>query len=162
MTLALIALGGNLGDVVSNFQFALDWLDELGEVTLKSSLYRTAPVGVPDAQDDYLNAVVALETTLPAEELLEELLNIEHARGRERFIKNGARTLDLDLLAYGDTVLTTEHLTLPHPRMWERAFVMKPLSDILPDWKHPQKVETVFDGVSGMDLEGIELEAEVW
>lgn len=162
MTLALIALGGNLGDVVSNFQFALDWLDELGEVTLKSSLYRTAPVGVPDAQDDYLNAVVALETTLPAEELLEELLNIEHARGRERFIKNGARTLDLDLLAYGDTVLTTERLTLPHPRMWERAFVMKPLSDILPDWTHPQKGETVFDGVSGMDLEGIGLEAEVW
>ncbi|GGJ31147.1 2-amino-4-hydroxy-6-hydroxymethyldihydropteridine diphosphokinase [Deinococcus roseus] len=162
MSLALIALGGNLGDVVSNFQFALDWLDELGTVQGKSSLYRTVPVGVTDAQEDYLNAVVSLETTLSAEELLEELLSIEHARGRERFIKNGARTLDLDLLAYGDLVLQTEQLTLPHPRMWERAFVLKPLHDILPDWVHPVHKQAVWEAVAGLELEGIELEAEVW
>ncbi|GEM49205.1 2-amino-4-hydroxy-6-hydroxymethyldihydropteridine diphosphokinase [Deinococcus cellulosilyticus] len=162
MSLALIALGGNLGDVVSSFQFALDWLDELGTIQGKSSLYRTIPVGVVDAQEDYLNAVVSLETTLVPEELLEELLNIEHARGRERFIKNGARTLDLDLLAYDDLVLNTERLTLPHPRMWERAFVLKPLGDILPDWVHPLKGQKVWEAVSGLDLEGVELEAEVW
>ena len=162
MTLALVAMGGNLGDVVSHFQFALDGLDELGQVQLKSSLYRTTPVGVSDLQEDYLNAVVALETELGPQELLEELQNIEHARGRERFIKNGARTLDLDLLAHGQDLLETEHLILPHPRMWDRAFVLVPLADILPDWTHPLHHQTVSERVEQLEEEGIVLEAEVW
>ena len=107
-----------------------------------SSLYQTAPVGGPGDQPDYLNAVVALRPkTLKPEALLEQLLGLETQRGRERHVRWGARTLDLDLLTFGQEVRESEFLTLPHPRMMERAFVLAPLCEVVrevaPDWRHP-------------------------
>ncbi len=99
--------------------------------------YETVPVGGPEGQGLYVNAVWEFETVLPPEEVLTVLLEVEKKLGRERGEANAPRTLDLDLLAYDDEVLESESLTLPHPRMQERPFVLKPLSDIAPGWKHP-------------------------
>lgn len=109
-------------------------------MTRRSSLWRTRPVGGPLEQPDYLNAVLALR---PAEgvaapaRLLERLLSVEAEQGRARRRRWEARTLDLDLLAFGERVVREPGLTLPHPRMMERAFVLAPLSEIAPEWRHP-------------------------
>jgi 2-amino-4-hydroxy-6-hydroxymethyldihydropteridine diphosphokinase len=111
-------------------------LGALGHVTGVSSLYETAPVGFRE-QPPFLNAVVALETPLPPADLMRSLLAIERDLGRVRSFPNAPRTLDLDLLLYGDTVLDTAELTVPHPHLPERAFVLVPLAEIVPDLRHP-------------------------
>jgi 2-amino-4-hydroxy-6-hydroxymethyldihydropteridine diphosphokinase len=133
---AAIALGGNLGEVREAMKRALDLLRvELGELRV-SSLYRSPPQGGPK-QPDYLNAVaVGLAAGRP-EGLLARLLEIEAAEGRARGERNQARTLDLDLLAFGECMLDAPGLTLPHPRMHERAFVLLPLAEVAPEWRHP-------------------------
>lgn len=135
---AFVALGSNLGDRAVNLQAAVVALRELGEVRAVSPIYETAPVGFL-AQPDFLNAVALLGTALPPEGLLDALLHIERSHGRDRqhAVPKGPRTLDLDLLDYDGRVLETPRLTLPHPELKNRAFVLRPLLDLAPDWRHP-------------------------
>lgn len=129
---AYVGLGANLGDPSAAVRGAIDALDRLAgtEVVARSSLWRSAPI---DAQGpDFVNAVVALDTTLAAEALLAALQALEQAQGRERPFRHAPRTLDLDLLLWGDRVEATPTLTLPHPRLHLRAFVLEPLAEIAP------------------------------
>lgn len=138
MTRAYIALGANLGDPVATVHAAIEALRDLphSQLIAASSLYRTAPVGLRN-QPDFINAVVSVETQLGARELLDELFAIEARFGRRRSMPNAPRTLDLDLLLHGDTVSTDPQLTLPHPRMHQRAFVLAPLAEIAPGLELP-------------------------
>jgi 2-amino-4-hydroxy-6-hydroxymethyldihydropteridine diphosphokinase len=141
MQRAYIALGANLGNPVATLNDAIDALVCLrGSVFVAmSSLYRTAPVGLK-RQPDFINAVVAVKTRLEPRELLEELFALEARFGRVRdpgSVRNAPRTLDLDLLLYGDAVMNDPGLTLPHPRMHERAFVLAPLAEIAPELSIP-------------------------
>jgi 2-amino-4-hydroxy-6-hydroxymethyldihydropteridine diphosphokinase len=130
---AFVALGSNLGDPQATVQAALAALENLPHSTLTavSSLYLSAPVDLHN-QPDFINAVAALETQLSAETLLEELFAIEARFGRKRDFLHAPRTLDLDLLLHGNETRRTAQLTLPHPRMHERAFVLLPLLEIAP------------------------------
>lgn len=131
---ATIGLGANLNDPAAQVEYALAELDRLPGTRLlaRSSLYATAPVGYVD-QPDFINAVAQVETTLAPRALLAALLEIEHRHGRERSFRNAPRTLDLDLLLYGHAQFHEDGLTLPHPRMTERGFVLQPLLEIAPD-----------------------------
>lgn len=132
-----------------------------------SSLYRTTPVGGPTGQPDYLNAVVALrpEVTEP-EELLTQLLGLEAEAGRERSERWAARTLDLDLLTFGEEVRTGEYLTLPHPRMMERAFVLEPLCEVIDElslrWRHPVTGIGAYETLANLSEEGIARTNLMW
>ncbi|MBS0345004.1 MAG: 2-amino-4-hydroxy-6-hydroxymethyldihydropteridine diphosphokinase [Proteobacteria bacterium] len=134
VTRAYVALGANIGEPVKHLRAAVDDLDALPgtRVVARSSLYRSAPVGLLD-QPDFINAVVAVNTELPALALLRQLLAIEARHGRVRSVANAPRTLDLDLLLYGELQMQDAELTLPHPRMHERAFVLLPLLEVAPD-----------------------------
>ena len=131
---AYVALGSNLGNPAATVQAALAALEALPRTKLSaaSSLYRSAPVGLKN-QPDFINAVAAMDTPLSAPALLDELFAIEARFGRRREYLHAPRTLDLDLLLYGDEVRDEPRLTLPHPRMHERAFVLLPLLEIAPD-----------------------------
>jgi 2-amino-4-hydroxy-6-hydroxymethyldihydropteridine diphosphokinase len=131
---AYVALGSNLGNPVATVEDAIAAMAALRGSLLRamSSLYRTAPVGLKH-QPDFINAVVALDTRLGPRELLDELFAVEAGFGRQRSVKNAPRTLDLDLLLHGDTVQDDPDVTLPHPRMHERAFVLAPLAEIAPN-----------------------------
>ncbi|MDT8376227.1 MAG: 2-amino-4-hydroxy-6-hydroxymethyldihydropteridine diphosphokinase [Mariprofundaceae bacterium] len=133
-----IALGGNLGDVKQTFIQARNELNAAAEIRLleSSKLYKTPPAG-PAGQPDYLNAVVEVETSFKPGTLLALLHRIEDAHGRMRTERWGARTLDLDILTYGDVQLTSEALTIPHAMISKRMFVLRPLCDIAPKWQHP-------------------------
>jgi 2-amino-4-hydroxy-6-hydroxymethyldihydropteridine diphosphokinase len=130
--IAYVGIGANLGDARANVADALVRLGALPGTTLvrASSCYRTAPVD--SSGDDYINAVACIDTALDAHALLDALLAIELAHGRERPYRNAPRTLDLDLLLYGADVIDTPALSVPHPRMHERAFVLAPLAEIAP------------------------------
>ena len=132
---AFIGMGGNLGQARTTVLAAIDALAQLPQTQLiaSSPLYGSAPLGENAEGPNYVNAVAQLQTSLPADALLRELHRIEGAFGRARSYKNAPRTLDLDILLYGDTVCHTDTLTLPHPRMHERAFVLYPLFDLKPD-----------------------------
>lgn len=137
MVTAYIALGANLGDAAQTIRQAAIAIGDLPECSLKktSSLYKTAPLETLPGHEsggDYMNAVVEIETQLPAPLLLQYLQQIEQATGRERPYINAPRTLDLDLLLYGDGRIDSPRLTVPHPRMWQRAFVLVPLAEIAP------------------------------
>jgi len=138
--LAAIGLGSNLasefGDREANLREAVRRLGELGEVKAVSRFYDTEPVGYVD-QPRFLNAAVVLETELEPVQLMRGLLAIEQEMGRERVIAKGPRVIDLDLLLYGEHVMSTAELTLPHPEMQERRFVLEPLSEVAADWVHP-------------------------
>ena len=129
---AYVGLGANLGDAVRAVTDAINRIAQLPATTVsaRSSLYRSAPVGADGP--DYVNAVVALQTALDAPELMAQLQRIEQDAGRIRPYRNAPRTLDLDLLLYGSGSVASERLTLPHPRMLERAFVLLPLAQIAP------------------------------
>ena len=129
---AYIGLGANLGDAQASVMGAMQAIDRLPRttVTARSPLYLSAPVDA--AGPDYVNGVAEVTTQLSPIELLDALQALEGAAGRERPFRNAPRTLDLDILLYGDLVLNSERLTLPHPRMNDRAFVLLPLADIAP------------------------------
>jgi len=129
---AFVALGANLGDAAATVQRALQILGDTPGLRLvkASSLYRTAPVDATGP--DFINAVAEVVTTLTAPDLLEALQAIEAAEGRERPYRNAPRTLDLDVLLYGDARIDSPRLTVPHPRMHERAFVLVPLAEVAP------------------------------
>lgn len=135
---AYVALGSNLDGPVPRVLAAVDALARLPGTALlaRSGLYRTAPIGYAD-QPDFVNAVAVLRTALSSRALLLQLMELERAAGRERDIPNGPRTLDLDLLLHGDARCEEAVLTVPHPRMHERAFVLMPLAEIAPDLSIP-------------------------
>lgn len=133
MTLAYVGLGANLGEPRGQLLAALEDLGRIPgtRVTARSSLYRSAPIGFAD-QPDFVNAVAKLDTDLRPGELFAALQEIERAHGRERSFRDAPRTLDLDLLLYGGELIDTPALTVPHPRMHERAFVLAPLLELDP------------------------------
>ena len=139
MPRAYIGIGSNLNDPVDQVERAFQALANLpsSQLAARSPRYRTAPVGGPTDQPDYLNAVAALETALTPDALLAALQTIETAQGRVRAERWGPRTLDLDLLLYGSITRNDPRLTLPHPRLHQRAFVLYPLSDIEPELMIP-------------------------
>ena len=143
-----VALGSNLGDRLGYLRFAISELavDPDVAVVAVSRVYETAPVGGPETQDRYLNAAVALTGEIEPHELLVRLLALEKRAGRRRDgVRDAPRELDLDLLDFGGRRIETRALVLPHPRLHLRAFVLLPLRDIAPDWKHPESGETVDD-----------------
>ena len=132
--IAYIGLGSNLEDPQSQLRRAFADIDKLPDtrVDARSSLYRSAPIGLLD-QPDFVNAVAKIATKLTPQALLQALLHIEHQHGRERTVRNAPRTLDLDVLLYDDMQLHEHGLTIPHPQMHLRAFVLRPLLEIAPD-----------------------------
>jgi 2-amino-4-hydroxy-6-hydroxymethyldihydropteridine diphosphokinase len=159
MATAYIGLGSNLGDRVAMLRTAVERLDTLGRITGVSSLYETEPVGYLE-QSRFLNAVVALETSLAPVDLVQALLGIERDLGRTRSFPNAPRTLDLDLLLVDDMILDTSELTLPHPRLHERAFVLVPLLELAPELAHPVSGETVREMLRALpNRGGVELYA---
>lgn len=143
---AYIGLGSNIGDREAKLNSAVALLKEVNEVevTSVSSYYNTAPVGY-EQQPDFLNAVAEIKTTLSADKLLQVCNNIEKELRRERIVRWGPRTIDLDILLYGELIINEEHLTVPHPRMHERKFVLEPLSEIAPNAIHPVYGQTVYE-----------------
>ena len=183
-----VALGSNLGDPAAQVRAGAQALGKLPGTRLVrcSSLYRTAPVGITD-QPDFINAVCAADTSMPAGAFMQALLDIERAQGRQRdiptamdggsagreavppgtnagavFRPGGPRTLDLDLLLYGELACHEPGLTLPHPRLHERAFVLYPLSEIAPGLSIPGRgqVETLLAGCAGQAVERLTAGAE--
>ena len=154
-TACAVALGSNLGDSEQTIEEALVRLDRVDGMRLgvRSNLYKTAPVGPP--QPDYINACAIFHTVLSPEQVLEVLLTIEASFGRIRHERWGPRTLDLDLLLYGDQIVDSPNLTLPHPRMHERAFVLVPLTEIAADWRHPVRQSTVKELLTQLDTAGV-------
>jgi 2-amino-4-hydroxy-6-hydroxymethyldihydropteridine diphosphokinase len=154
---AYIALGANLGDAAQSVRDAIKAIDALPQVqvTKQSSLYKTAALESEASSPDYINAVIEIKTIQPAYLLLEQLQKIEQKAGRNRPYLNAPRTLDLDILLYrdesGDAQIQTETLTIPHPRMWQRAFVLVPLAEIAPQLVSAKRLE----GVRGQGIERV-------
>ncbi|MFO7812533.1 MAG: 2-amino-4-hydroxy-6-hydroxymethyldihydropteridine diphosphokinase [Pelovirga sp.] len=140
MCRVFIGLGGNLGEPLARFLEARQAFENHRQITLVASspLYRTVPVGGPGGQPDYLNAVLELATNLPPLELLDYCLELERRGGRRREVRWGARTIDIDLLLVNGLICSTSRLTLPHPHLHERSFVLQPLSDLAADLIHPR------------------------
>jgi 2-amino-4-hydroxy-6-hydroxymethyldihydropteridine diphosphokinase len=138
-----IALGSNLGDRAAHLRWALEALAASIDGLRASPLVATAPVEVPDSQPDYLNAVAIGRTMLGPHALLDVLLALEAARGRGRHGWHAARTLDLDLVLYGDAVIHDARLDVPHPRYLDRAFVLGPLAVLAPRWRDPRSGRTL-------------------
>lgn len=137
----ILGLGANVGDPARQLAEAVEAVGRVVDVDAVSSLYRSEPVGDAN-QPDFLNLVVAGRTGLEPEALLEALLAIEARMGRIRTARNAPRIIDIDLLAYGDRVMESPALALPHPRLHLRGFVLHPLAEIAPGWKHPLSRKT--------------------
>jgi 2-amino-4-hydroxy-6-hydroxymethyldihydropteridine diphosphokinase len=152
---AYVALGSNLQDPARQVRSGLEALARLPDTRLvtRSSLYRTAPVGKPD-QPDFINAVARLDTGLQPDVLLQRLLDIERQHARVRGERNGPRTLDLDLLLHGECRMESPGLTVPHPRMHERAFVLAPLAEIAPELDIPGRGK-VRELLAGLQAQGV-------
>jgi 2-amino-4-hydroxy-6-hydroxymethyldihydropteridine diphosphokinase len=138
-----IGIGTNLGDRREQMAFAVERLTELLGDLRVSSVIETEPVGAPNPQPNYLNAAATGITTLEPQDLLRALMTIERDGGRTRTFQNAARTLDLDLLLYGDRVISEPGLAVPHPRFRERVFVLQPLAEIAPGWRDPVTGHTI-------------------
>jgi len=143
ITIAAVALGSNLGDRQALLEFAASRLSSLLEDFRISSFYETDPVGVAGDQPRFLNAAAVGQTRLEARELLSALQEIEREAGRERPYPGAARTLDLDLILFGEQLIAEPQLTVPHPRFRERLFVLEPLAEIAPGVKDPVSGRTV-------------------
>lgn len=152
---AYVGLGSNLGDRAAHLLLGLSALSRLPKTHLLrlSPVYETDPVGPP--QPPYLNMVAELETELSPKGLLAEMLRVEKALGRERRERWGPRTLDLDLLLYGDLVLEEAGLSVPHPRLHERAFVLVPLLDLLPEGRHPLLAQSFAELLASLDASSV-------
>ncbi len=169
--MVLLALGGNLGDVEYNLARAVEDIDRIVEIRVMavSPLVSTKPVGGPE-QPDFLNAVVRIETTLSPRALLHVLQGLEMVHGRERSVANGPRTLDIDIIAYDDVVAAAEDLVIPHPRAYQRAFVLAPWGALEPDavllagpGRNPTPGGRVADlGAAAPDAAGLMVVANPW
>ena len=140
---AYLSLGSNLGDREGNLREAIAHLSELGSVTSVSALYETEPVEVASQQPWFLNCAVALESELAPLEFLKRMLAIEQSMGRKRTEPKGPRTIDMDIIFFGNEVLDTKELSVPHPAMQHRRFVLAPLAEIAPEAMHPVFRRTV-------------------
>jgi len=145
-----LGLGANLGDRLANLRAALRRVERVVAIDAVSSVYESEPVGYQE-QPDFLNLVVRGRTTLSPRALLEAVLGIERELGRERAFPNSPRVIDIDLLLYGDRVIAEPGLQVPHPRMLERAFVLRPLVEIDPDLPHPLTGERMAGHLAGAD-----------
>ena len=134
--IAYLSLGSNLGNREQNLHEAIRRTSSLGRVLAVSSFYETEPVEFTQ-QPWFLNCVIALETMTEPAQLMAEFLRIEQAMGRERVQKKGPRSIDIDILLFGDVVVNTPQLTIPHPEMVHRRFVLEPLAEIAPELRHP-------------------------
>lgn len=134
--LAYLSLGSNVGDRAANLQEAISRLAGLGNVTAVSCFYETEPIEVT-AQPWFLNCVVALDTEKMPKQLLAGILDMEQQMGRRRVQKKGPRTIDIDILLFGNSIVDTADLTIPHPAMHERRFVLEPMAEIAPEVRHP-------------------------
>ena len=154
----VLALGSNMGERFNNLQGAVSTLADTPEVVVTdvSPVYETTPVGGPEGARDYLNAVVAIDTTLSAHTRLARCLAVEAACGRVRTERGAPRTLDVDLIVLGERLCDDDDLKLPHPRAHERAFVLKPWSDIEPEAEIPGQGRVV-DLLGKLDLDGVRL-----
>ena len=142
MTTAYLSLGSNIGERQAQLQQALARIGRHGTVASVSSFYETEPVEFTD-QAWFLNCAAALETVEDAQELMKSLLQIEQEMGRKRNQKKGPRTIDIDILLFGDQVVNAPNLTVPHPAMTMRRFVLEPLAEIAPDARHPVLRKTI-------------------
>jgi 2-amino-4-hydroxy-6-hydroxymethyldihydropteridine diphosphokinase len=154
-----LSLGSNLGNRTSNLEKALHSLSPLVDVVNQSSIYETEPWGVLD-QPNFLNQVLEGETNLSPSELLEHVKGIEREMGRKPSRRFGPRLVDIDILFYGDQIISEDGLTIPHKRMSERAFVLIPLKEIAPDLLYPGSPQTINDLASGVDPTGVVLYKE--
>ena len=150
--LAYVGLGSNLGDRILSMRRAVRDLSEHPDIVVRrtSAVYETEPAGVVLDQPDFLNAVVELDTTLSAADLLDLLLIIEIELGRERSDEGGPRPIDLDLLIYGDLVVDGGELVVPHPELAERRFVLRPLVDLQPDLLHPRDLYSLAERLDSL------------
>ena len=143
-----LGLGSNLGNKSANIGRAVELLAEISQIHQVSSLFKTEPVGNLD-QDWFLNCVVEIETALEPQQLLAAALAIEKKLKRVRMIKNGPRTIDIDILFYSQRVTNESGLTIPHPRLHQRLFVLAPLEEICPDFVHPVLQRSVKELLAG-------------
>jgi 2-amino-4-hydroxy-6-hydroxymethyldihydropteridine diphosphokinase len=157
MSLAAIALGSNLGDSLALVEAAVQTLSRDPDIVLISQSYWYQTVAVGPVQPDYVNGCVVVKTRRSPESLLQLLLEIEQQFGRERTEHWGPRTLDLDLLLYDAVVLQTPFLILPHPRMAQRAFVLIPLAELVPQWLDPSSGLTILQLRNQVDCSGVSL-----
>lgn len=155
MKTAYLALGSNIGDRAANLRDAVRRL-ETGDVrvTRRSSLYETAPREMLD-QPWFLNAVVAIETSLFPMQLLGRIRKIESEMGRRRVTPKGPRNIDIDILFYGRSLIDTSELRVPHPRIAERAFVLEPLAEIAPDFRHPVTAKSAQEMLAALEPQGV-------
>ena len=149
-----LALGSNLGDRLSNLKDAITSLSPQMDVKAKSHVYETPPWGYEN-QEPFYNQVLKARTYLAPEQLLKHLKRLEVALGRKPSFQNGPRLIDLDMLFYDDLVMNTSVITLPHPRLHERGFVLLPLMDIAPDLRHPILQKSVREMIAACNLTGI-------
>ncbi len=149
-----LALGSNLGDRLSNLKEAISSLSPQMDVKAKSYVYETPPWGYEN-QSPFYNQVIKVKTYLEPERLLKHLKRLEVALGRQPSFQNGPRSIDIDMLFYDDQIMNTPVLTLPHPRLHERGFVLLPLMDIAPDLIHPVRQKSVQEMIASCDLSGI-------
>ena len=155
-TVAYIGLGSNLGDREAHLVNAINAVKQLGDLIAVSSIYESEPFGIGDEeQPKYLNMAAAISTEMTPSNLLCELMKIERENGRVRYRRFDARTLDLDILIYGEEMIATPELTIPHPRMTQRAFVMKPLSEIAADLVTPGQSLTVSQIANRLEDQGV-------
>lgn len=156
-----IGLGSNIGNREANLRMALRYLEPLARAIRVSSIYDTAPIGV-ESQPNFYNCVAEIVTGLPPEALLRHLQNIEYEIGRRPARPWGPRPIDIDLLLYSGVVMDGEFLTLPHPRMTERAFVLVPLAEIAPDAGHPPLPASIAELAGKVDQAGLKLVESGW
>ena len=142
MTVVYLSLGSNMGKKEDQITAAISRISKISKVTKVSSLYLTEPVGVSD-QDWFLNCVIEVETDVEPKALLSSLKSIERKLGRTKTMKNGPRSIDIDILFYGNEVVQTKSLVIPHPLLQERLFVLQPLMDLNPCFMHPVLQKTI-------------------
>ncbi len=164
MVTAYLGIGSNMGERLATLRMARQQLAETPGIRnlAASPLYATEPIGGPPGQGPYLNAVMRLQTSLEPEALWRRCQQLERAAGRERSVPNAPRTLDLDLLLYGDRRLGTDTLTIPHPRLHERRFVLAPLCDLAPQQLHPVLGVSMLQLLRDLEGNGVERLREDW
>lgn len=155
MKTAFLALGSNLGDREANLREAVRRLQAAGiQLIRASSIYETAPRDVLD-QPEFLNAVIEVQTILFPIQLLHHVREIERTMGRRRVTPKGPRNIDIDILFYGRSVIATEELEAPHPRLAQRRFVLEPLAEIAPGFRHPVTGKTAGEMLAGLEQQGV-------
>lgn len=151
-----LGLGSNLGDRLAFLNAAIQAISAFADVLGQSPIYETAPWGYDD-QDDFLNQVLEVSTELSPRELLGRLKQVEQDVGRRASFQNGPREIDIDILLYGNQTIEQDDLSIPHPRLHERAFMLRPLANLAPDLVHPVKKKTVSELLKHTDQSGVKM-----